>query len=110
MHTHPNSLISGVLYFGESEEKTPAIKFHNPIFGTNVSYISPKKIKDKRDKKYAMEFLSIDFEAGLLILFPSYLHHSVPLNKTDKTRCSLAFNVVPTIGFGDENNLTELKF
>jgi uncharacterized protein (TIGR02466 family) len=110
MHTHPNSLISGVFYFGESDDKTPAIKFHNPIFGLNVSYIYPKMIKDKEDKKYAMEFLSINFEAGLLILFPSYLHHSVPLNKTDKTRCSLAFNVVSAIGFGDEKNLTELKF
>jgi uncharacterized protein (TIGR02466 family) len=110
MHTHPNSLISGVLYFGDSDEKTPAIKFHNPIFGTNVSYIAPKKIKDKRDNKYAIEFMSVDFEPGLLLLFPSHLHHSVPLNTTDKTRHSLAFNVVPTIGFGDEENLTELKF
>ena len=47
---------------------------------------------------------------GLLVLFPSYLHHSVPLNKTEHPRHSLAFNVVPTIGFGEEMNLTELKF
>ena len=53
---------------------------------------------------------SIEFTPGLLLLFPSYLHHSVPLNKTDKTRCSLAFNIVPTIGLGEETSLTELKF
>ena len=110
MHTHPNSLLSGVLYFGEADEKTPAIKFHNPIFGANVSYISPKKIKDKREVRYAWDYISVDFEPGLMILFPSYLHHSVPLNTTEKTRYSLAFNIVPTIGFGDESNLTELKF
>ncbi len=59
---------------------------------------------------YAQKEFSIEFTPGLLLLFPSYLHHSVPLNKTEKTRCSLAFNVVPTVGFGEETSLTELKF
>jgi uncharacterized protein (TIGR02466 family) len=110
MHSHPNSLISGVFYFGETVEKTPAIKFHKLIGGMNVSYLSPKEIKDKRELKYAQKEFSIEFTPGLLILFPSYLHHSVPLNKTQTTRCSLAFNLVPTIGLGEEENLTELKF
>lgn len=110
VHTHPNSLISGVLYFGEPVEKTPAIKFHKPIMGTNVSYIAPKEIADKRESKYGWKEFSIEFTPGLLLLFPSYLNHSVPINKTDTTRCSLAFNIVPTVGFGDETLLTELKF
>lgn len=110
MHSHPNSLISGVFYFGESEKNTPAIKFHNSILGVNVPYISAKKIKDKIDKKYAWDYFAIDFEPGLLILFPSYLHHSVPINNTSKTRCSLAFNIIPSKSLGDESSLTELKF
>jgi uncharacterized protein (TIGR02466 family) len=110
MHSHPNSLISGVFYYGEPSEKTPAIKFHKLLGGMNVSYISPKTKKDKRDSKYAIEFMSVDFRPGLLLLFPSYVHHSVPINKTDKVRCSLAFNIVPKVGFGDEMSLTELKF
>jgi uncharacterized protein (TIGR02466 family) len=110
MHSHPNSLISGVLYYGEPSDNTPAIKFHKLLGGMNVSYISPKTKKDKRDSKYAIEFMSVDFRPGLLLLFPSYVHHSVPVNKTDKVRCSLAFNIVPKVGFGDEMSLTELKF
>jgi uncharacterized protein (TIGR02466 family) len=110
MHSHPNSLISGVFYFGEPTDKTPAIKFHKFAGGFNVSYLSPKFVKDKRELKYSQTEFSIEFTPGLLLLFPSYLHHSVPLNKTDKTRCSLAFNVVPTVGLGDEISLTELKF
>jgi ectoine hydroxylase-related dioxygenase (phytanoyl-CoA dioxygenase family) len=78
--------------------------------GINVSYIQPKIVDKKKDLKYAWQDFSITFEPGLLVLFPSYLHHSVPLNKTDKPRQSLAFNVVPEIGFGDERNLTELIF
>jgi uncharacterized protein (TIGR02466 family) len=110
MHTHPNSLISGVFYFGKPVEKTPAVKFHKPILGVNVSYISPKTLADKRESKYAWSEFSVEFLPGLLLLFPSHLNHSVPLNKTDTTRCSLAFNIVPSIGFGDETSLTELKF
>ena len=110
MHSHPNSLISGVFYFGEPTDKTPAIKFHKLEGGFNVSYLSPKFVKDKRELKYAQKEFSIEFTPGLLLLFPSYLHHSVPLNKSEKTRCSLAFNVVPTVGFGEETSLTELKF
>lgn len=110
MHSHPNSLISGVFYFGEPTDKTPAIKFHKLEGGFNVSYLSPKIVRDKRELKFAQKEFSIEFTPGLLLLFPSYLHHSVPLNKTDKTRCSLAFNVVPTVGLGDETSLTELKF
>lgn len=110
MHGHPNSLISGVLYYGQGEKETPAIKFHKMITGINTSYIDPKKIRNKKDLKYAQQEFSITFEPGLLLLFPSYLMHSVPLNKTDKSRCSLAFNVVPKIGFGAEETLTELIF
>jgi len=109
-HTHPNSLISGVFYFGLPTEKTPAIKFHDMRGGMKTSYISPKKVPDKRELKYAWEFFNVNFSPGLLLLFPSYLHHSVPVNKSDSVRCSLAFNAVPTIGFGEEGSLTELKF
>ena len=110
MHSHPNSLISGLFYFGEPAENKPAIKFHRVLGGFNVSYIQPKLKKTEENIKYTQDFFSVDFKPGLLILFPSYLHHSVPINASDKVRCSLAFNIVPVEGFGDEKNLTELKF
>jgi len=105
MHSHPNGLLSGVLYFGPSEKSTPAIKFHTLKGGMNVSYIKPKMRND-----FNRETFEVIFEPGMVIIFPSYLHHSVPINETNTTRCSLAFNVVPTVGFGEEENLTELKF
>jgi uncharacterized protein (TIGR02466 family) len=110
MHTHPNSLISGVFYFGEPVEKIPAIKLHKMVGGINISYILPKEVRNNKDLKYAQKEFSIEFTPGLLLLFPSHLFHSVPLNKTNSTRCSLAFNIVPSVGFGDEKELTELKF
>ena len=110
MHSHPNSLISGVFYYGKAEENTPAIKFHKMSGGFNQSTIAPKVEADKRSSKFAWSEFSVNFEPGLLVLFPSYLHHSVPINNSDSVRCSLAFNVVPTIGFGEEGSLTELLF
>lgn len=110
MHTHPNSLISGVFYYGPVEEFTPAIKFHKAVGGVGQNTVAPRTKADKRSSKFAWTEFSVNFEPGLLVLFPSWLHHSVPQNITDSVRCSLAFNVVPTIGFGEEENLTELLF
>lgn len=107
-HTHPNSLISGVFYYGPIQSDTPAINFHKFIASVNVSYVKPK-VKPKVSK-YLESDSAFNIEPGLMILFPSHLMHSVPTNKTDVVRCSLAFNVVPTVGFGDVRELTELKF
>ena len=110
IHTHPNSLISGVFYYGPSSNDTPAIKFHKMLGGFNQGVITPKQKIDRRSSKYAWIEFGVEFKPGLLVLFPSYLHHSVPVNESDSVRSSLAFNVVPTNGFGDELSLTELIF
>lgn len=107
-HTHPNSIISGVFYFGPSDSKTPAIRFHpyistgsGPTINMNQQY---------NVSKYSMTSIDFDFIAGQLLIFPSSLQHSVPINETELTRYSLAFNIVPTHGLGEEASLTELKF
>jgi uncharacterized protein (TIGR02466 family) len=110
MHSHPNSLISGVFYYGPVEEFTPAIKFHKVPVAAGQSTIMASTKADKRSSKFAWTEFTVDFEPGLLVLFPSWLHHSVPQNITDSVRCSLAFNVVPTVGLGEEEYLTELLF
>jgi uncharacterized protein (TIGR02466 family) len=110
MHTHPNSLISGVFYYGEYDQDVPAITFHKPVFGTNASHLSPQYQSDRRKSQYAWETFSVNPSDGLLILFPSYILHSVPLNNTSKVRKSLAFNVMPKSRIGQEQNLTELLF
>ena len=110
MHTHPNSLISGVFYYGEPAPNTPAIKFHKMSGGMNVNQLQAKTKPDKRSSKFAWDTFSVQFEPGLLVMFPSYLFHSVPMNKSDKIRSSVAFNVVPKSNLGQEENLTELNF
>jgi len=110
MHTHPNSLISGVFYYGEPSEQTPAIKFHKMQGGINQQVLQPAVKPDKRSSKFAWKEFAINFAPGLLLLFPSYLFHSVPINESKTIRSSVAFNVVPKMRLGSEENLTELDF
>ena len=110
MHTHPNSLISGVFYYGEDDAEIPAITFHKPIAGVNVSYLSPVYQADRRKSEYAWDSFSVNYTPGLLLLFPSYVFHSVPINKSSKVRKSIAFNVLPKGKIGDVDSLTELLF
>lgn len=79
-HSHPNSIISGVLYHNEAEitfvnEKRPIIWFDES--GYNEFNSNEHKMKLKQ---------------GELILFPSTLTHCVRPIEQEKTRMSLAFN------------------
>ena len=54
-------------------------------------------------------YKKIDVEEGDLILFPSWMVHSVDVNDTeDKERISLAFNTFPIGEMGYNNNITHL--
>ncbi len=110
MHIHPNSMISGVFYYGDPSPKTPAIKFHKMSGGLNVNQLQARTKLDKRPSKHAWTTFDLEFEPGLLTIFPSHLFHSVPINESDKIRSSVAFNAIPKNYLGQEKNLTELNF
>ena len=109
-HTHPNSVISGVFFYGYGEEGTPAIEFHrNEFQGTGQSIMLRDK-PDKRQSPFAWKTFTVPFKAGTFLLFPSWFRHSVPINKTKYTRKSVSMNIVPKGMLGDPNSLTELLF
>jgi len=108
-HTHPNSIISAVFFYGEMGDDTSKIIFHQPSLHSKVDTI---QIHTKQEEKYAWRSagISFDFQPGTLLIFPSFLPHSVPENKTRLVRKSLSMNIVPKYGFGDKRMLTELLF
>ena len=112
-HTHPNSVISAVFFYGYCEEETPAIMFHrNDIAGTGQS-IMLRDLQPKKDEKlspFAWKSFTIGFQPGLLLMFPSHFRHSVPPNQTQYTRKSVSMNIVPKGRIGDPDSLTELLF
>ena len=55
------------------------------------------------------ETFMLPCKPGDLILFPSSLRHSVPINTTNKNRISLSFNTFVSDTLGSENELTHLN-
>lgn len=92
-HTHINSFYSGVLYF--QDNSSPLILRHPFPFCTHVS------LSDKFKHHNTDENLYYEPKAGEIIMFPSYLYHSVSFNNENYSRYSMAFNVVPTGTYGN---------
>ena len=89
MHNHPNSIISGVYYFTDNS----TIIFNSP-FAESVS----KTISIESEIYNSWNFAyygncTQTWNKGTLILFPSYLTHRVPKNKSLDFRVALSFNV-----------------
>lgn len=98
-HEHPNSLVSGVLYF-RALEGSDRIHFHR------TAYQQIKLFTDNWNL-YNSESWWLETKTGDLLLFPSYFTHSVEPVKVDE-RVSLAFNTFPVGLVGTEESLTAL--
>ena len=102
-HAHPNSVVSGVLYF-DSDIKNDKI-----LFSSNKGYqqISPE-IDDTKFNLWNSETWFFSVETGNLFMFPSSTTHQVETKKGNNTRISLAFNTFYKGIIGSNTQLTEL--
>ena len=99
-HVHPNSIISGVFYF-KQDPKLPPISFSKSI--QNAMKLDPKKYNNLNSETFLLPCTD-----GELILFPSNLKHSVPVNMGDEPRISMSFNTFSIDTLGSEDSLTHL--
>ena len=99
-HVHPNSIISGVMYF-QINEKLPPIQFSK----TNQDGMKLDPIKYNHVNS---ESFMLPCKPGELILFPSSLKHSVPINQGNEDRISVSFNTFSIDTIGSEHALTHL--
>ena len=99
-HVHPNSIISGVFYLRQ-DPKLPPIQF-------SKSNHHGMKLDPRKYNTYNAETFLLPCTAGELILFPSNLKHSVPINMGDEERISLSFNTFSIDALGSKENLTHL--
>ena len=102
-HQHPNSVVSGVLYF-DSDVKNDKILFSHPIPYQQI------KLETDQEKfnLWNSETWFFPVETGQLIMFPSSTTHQVETKKGDNTRISLAFNTFYKGTIGSNPQLTEL--
>ena len=100
-HEHPNSVVSGVLYF-DSDINNDKIMFSHPI--------TYKQIKPQIDKYnlWNSDTWWFSVETGSLFMFPSSTTHQVETKKGNNTRISLAFNTFYKGTIGITKQLTEL--
>ena len=86
-HIHSNNFISAA-YYVKAPINCGDIVFHDPRSANVIR--SP--IVSNMNKLNSTIF-SVEPKEGLLVLFPSYLHHSVNSNKSDEERIVLSFNI-----------------
>jgi uncharacterized protein (TIGR02466 family) len=90
-HCHTNSYISGCFYVTDGSP----IEFQNPLLE-----IKGMKSEVNKSKNYrTWDSYTLDPQAGLLVIFPSWLNHRV-LPSKQKERISIAFNILPKGMFG----------
>ena len=86
-HIHANNYISAA-YYVKAPTNSGAITLYDPRSANVIR--SP--IIGSRNKLNSTTF-SVTPKEGLLVLFPSYLHHSVDINQSDKERIVISFNL-----------------
>ena len=103
-HAHPNSVVSGVLYF-DSDVENDKIIFSHPVPYTQIK----PDIDKTKFNLWNSETWFFPVKTGDLFMFPSSTSHQVDTKKGNNTRISLAFNTFYKGNLGLELSLTELK-
>ncbi len=87
-HTHPNNYLSGV-YYVQTQAGADTISFDDPRPQTNIiSPLTSESIDENAGQ------IHVSTREGLLLLFPSWLQHQVPQNRSERARISIAFNLM----------------
>jgi uncharacterized protein (TIGR02466 family) len=89
-HSHPNNFLSGV-YYVRTGEGADTINFHDPR--KQASIIRPPVTELTAQNT---DQVVVRVREGTLLLFPSYLEHSVDANGSADERVSISFNLMFT--------------
>ena len=102
-HTHSNNFLSGVFYL-ESDAETGII-FSDPRPAADV--LVPRKKTKTNENSNLLSYIS---KQNRLIIFPSWLVHWVPINKSKRDRISISFNVQIKGQVGEHHEFQSAKY
>ncbi len=88
VHAHPNNFLSGVYYL-RAQPGADTISFHDPRPQTAI--IRPPVVELTAENT---DQVVVSVRGGTLLMFPSYLPHSVDSNRSDQDRVSISFNLM----------------
>ncbi len=87
-HSHPNNFLSGV-YYVRTHPGTDTINFHDPRSQTSVIRPPVTELTAENTDQVVVRVRN-----GTLLMFPSYLEHSVDANTSAEERISISFNIM----------------
>jgi len=87
-HSHPNNFLSGV-YYVRIHPGADTINFHDPRSQAHV--IRPPVVELTAENT---DQVVVRVTNGTLLMFPSYLEHSVDTNMSAEERISISFNIM----------------
>jgi len=90
VHSHPNNFLSGV-YYVRTRPGSDTINFHDPRSQTRI--IRPPVVELTAENT---DQVVVRVTNGTLLMFPSYLEHSVDTNVGGEERISISFNIMFT--------------
>ena len=88
IHSHPNNFLSGV-YYVRTQPGADTINFHDPR--RQASIIRPPVVELTAENT---DQVVVKVRNGTLLMFPSFLEHSVDANMSEEERVSVSFNVM----------------
>ncbi|GAB2580094.1 hypothetical protein GCM10027034_08770 [Ramlibacter solisilvae] len=87
-HTHPNNVLSGVYYL-RTPPGADTINFHDPRIQARV--IRPPVVELTAENT---DQVVVRVSQGTLLMFPSWLEHSVDASTSGQERISISFNLM----------------
>ena len=87
-HSHPNNFLSGI-YYVYTHPGADSVNFHDPRPQAGVIRPPVTELTSRNTDQVV-----VTVSDGMLLMFPSYLAHSVAPNESDKLRISISFNMM----------------
>jgi uncharacterized protein (TIGR02466 family) len=88
LHSHRNNFLSGV-YYVQVQDQADTINFFDPRPQAGV--IRPTVTQPTAENT---EVTSLRVSSGSLLLFPAWLPHAVDINRSQRPRISVSFNLM----------------
>lgn len=104
-HSHPHSIISGVLYLN-AKPNSGSITFHrDPVLMERYDF----RYNIKQSTPFNSYGVNMDTCTGKIIIFPSHIDHSVSVNNSNEDRITLGFNTFVKGSFGGQYYCSDLN-
>lgn len=87
-HTHPNNYLSGV-YYVQTPSGADTIDFFDPRPAAAAWMPRARQLN-----RFNGNRMTVKVHPGRLVIFPAWLSHGVPVNRTVQERVSVAFNAM----------------